>query len=70
MKKTEDGTYRIDPTPEIEVYVTASNNIGISIELETLVIPARFAQGIATAIANLSAEIRDGKWDEDEEECS
>jgi hypothetical protein len=70
MKKTEDEAHRIDPTPEIEVFVTTLNNIGVLIGGRSLIIPARFAQGIATAIANLSAEIRDGKWDEDEEECS
>jgi hypothetical protein len=68
MKKTEDGTYRIDPTPEILVYVSCYNDIGLTIEDETIVIPARFAQDIATAIARLSEEIKSGEWDKDEEE--
>jgi hypothetical protein len=68
MKKTEDGTYRIDPTPAILVYVSCYNDIGLTIEDETIIIPSRFAQDIATAIVRLSEEIKGGKWDKDEEE--
>lgn len=62
MKRTQDGSFRIDPAPEIELYVNAGCNIVIEIDNEIVVIPRAFAKAVARAIATLAREIKAGEY--------
>lgn len=59
MRKTEDGAYRIDPSPEIEVFEGMLGNICIEIDDEILVILPQFAKPIGEALIALAKEIEE-----------
>lgn len=59
MKRTESGTFRIDPSPEINVFRNQADTISIEIDDEFLVVPPGFAKSIGEALIALAKEIEE-----------